>query len=319
MNQVMKFDVVLMNPPYSNRGTNQIHLRFVDKCLDIADKQVTVMPFTFVTKTGFKKNDKYKEKFSLELIEVEEINSSVFEGTSMPNVGVYVFSKDKLNSEIKITNKDGDETIVDTLTAISAFNGKEKEIVKYLESKGRQEMIGRLGHNPTTKQILRRQGITDKNEVQEKIDTALLKSISKIKHYFDDNKYALIVNVVNGGMNGQAISSKNGQIFDNFDDLKNFYFNRRVTNGYNVIIFDSKEAAENCKAALKRPLLRFTIYRTQEDQGMIIDKCYKYIPSIDWDKIKTDEDILIACGCDKDKAKEYVEYCKKVIDKVDKR
>ena len=38
----------------------------------------------------------------------------------------------------------------------------------------------------------------------------------------------------------------------------------------------------------------------------------------DWsdDRVKTDEGLLEVCGCPKDKAKEYAEYCKNTIYKV---
>jgi hypothetical protein len=34
--------------------------------------------------------------------------------------------------------------------------------------------------------------------------------------------------------------------------------------------------------------------------------------------VKTDEGLLEVCGCPEDKAKEYAEYCKEIIEKVDK-
>ena len=45
------------------------------------------------------------------------------------------------------------------------------------------------------------------------------------------------------------------------------------------------------------------------------------IPDINWedDRVKTDEGLLEVCGCPKDKAKEYAEYCKKIIAEVDKK
>ena len=36
-------------------------------------------------------------------------------------------------------------------------------------------------------------------------------------------------------------------------------------------------------------------------------------------KVKTDEGLLEVCGCPKDKCKEYAEYCKKVIERVDNK
>ena len=50
-------------------------------------------------------------------------------------------------------------------------------------------------------------------------------------------------------------------------------------------------------------------------------RVYKYVPAIDWsdDKVKTDVGLLEVCGCPHDKAVEYAEYCKKIIDEVDKK
>ena len=61
-NNGKKFDVVLMNPPYGMR-TDTIHLKFVDKCLNICNKQVVVMPFKFISKES-KIYDKYKNKYN---------------------------------------------------------------------------------------------------------------------------------------------------------------------------------------------------------------------------------------------------------------
>ena len=88
---VKRFDICIQNPPYS-RGTDALHLQFVDKCLEISDKQVAIFPFTFVTKNDIKRQDEYKRKFDDRLTSVEEVDSSLFKGTSMPNVGIYTFS-----------------------------------------------------------------------------------------------------------------------------------------------------------------------------------------------------------------------------------
>ena len=85
--------------------------------------------------------------------------------------------------------------------------------------------------------------------------------------------------------------------------------------------FNTIEEAENCKAAMQRPLLRFSLYITQTDQHINPGKHYKYIPNINWkdDKVKTDEGILELCGCLKEKAKEYSEYCKNIINKINEK
>ena len=121
-------------------------------------------------------------------------------------------------------------------------------------------------------------------------------------------------------MNGKAFSLKSGQIFNSYEEFENFFIERNVANGYNVILFNSNKAAKNCKIALQNPLLRFTIYRSQDDQNMG-HRVYKYIPAINWedDRVKTDEGLLQVCGCPADKAKEYAEYCKKIIEEVDEK
>ncbi len=54
---------------------------------------------------------------------------------------------------------------------------------------------------------------------------------------------------------------------------------------------------------------------------MKIKICYKYIPDIDWSdsRVITDEGLLEVCGCPKDKAKEYAEYCRKYMEEFDNK
>lgn len=49
--------------------------------------------------------------------------------------------------------------------------------------------------------------------------------------------------------------------------------------------------------------------------------CFRYIPDIDWSdsRVTTDEGLLEVCGCPKDKAKEYSEYCRKKMEEFDNR
>ena len=87
-----------------------------------------------------------------------------------------------------------------------------------------------------------------------------------------------------------------------------------------IMTFNSIKEAENCKIGLQNPLMRFFLYKLQDDQSMSA-RVYVGVPNIDWsdDRVKTDEGLLEVCGCPKDKCKEYANYCKKIIDKVDKK
>ena len=314
MNNGKKFDVVLMNPPYGSVGGDTLHLKFVDKCLDIADYQVTVMPFTFVTKVDHKSSNKYKEKFSPYLSEVEEVDSKYFKDTAMPNVGIYVFGDKTQNIDIKYVNSPT-ETLT-SLTNKSKFSINEQYIIDILTQKAQLPIlnIGRV--DKRKKELV---GMSS-----DEIDTFLINKIKRntlpIKKYLDRGCAILLVNVANGGMNGRAISSKNGQIFTKYNDVEQFFINTKVSSGYNAIVFNSKAAAENGKIAIQNPLLRFTIYRLQDDQNMY-SRIYKCITDINWEdpRVKTDEGLLEVCGCPKDKCKEYANYCRKVIEEVDRK
>ena len=313
----MKFDICLMNPPYV-RGSNIIHLKFVDRINDICNKQVSIFPISLVKNHGIKSQDIYKEKLSIYLSEVEEVPSSLFIGTRMQNCGIYVFNKDKKEDNIYVKTLNFDIKNVKSLLDISEFTNYELEFIKYLEEQGSQDILSCCGALRNWKAQV--QGLNDK---KEKLTELVNHSLRNLKKYYENHKnyYGLTINNANGGMNGSALSSKNGQIFNNYDDFVKLFVDRPLGSGYNILMFKSKNEAENCKEALKRPLLRFTLYRTQYIQTMPANIVYRYIPAIDWsdDKVKTDEGLLEVCGCPKDKAKEYAEYCKKIIYDVDRK
>lgn len=294
-----KFDVVLMNPPYGNRNTGDefLHHKFVEKCLNICDKQIVVMPNKLIYDTSRDKNRKhYKELYDNRLITVEEYDSSLFTSTNMPNVAIFTFDKTN-NGTIKIIDINGNTKQLDSLLNISQYNDFEKEIIKYLK-------IDIKDTNNYLCQVA-------KNEAQ--LDKWLNNLIKRGKTIF------LTVNSANGGMNGTFFSKTVGKIFTNIEDLKN-NFKERKGAVCNIMLFDTFKAAENCRDAMIRPLLRFALYRTQDDQNLR-KKCFAYIPDINWEdpRVKTDEGLLEVCGCPKDKCKEYADYCRKVIEEVDKK
>ena len=303
-----------MNPPYGSVGGDTIHLKFVDKCLNIASTQVVVMPFKFVTKIHHKPAKKFKEKFSPYLSEVEEIDSKCFIGTEMYNVGIYVFGDETQNIDIKYVNSQNEK--LPSLLDKSEFTVYEKEIISYLDNQGPQEIVW-AGGNRKLKSELQKVAVDNHKDFLKK---KIIDSCKNLKQRLNTYKSGLIVNNSNGKMNGKAYSSKSGQIFNSYKEFEKFFIERNIANGYNVILFNSAKAAENCKIALQNPLLRFTIYRSQDDQNMPW-RVYKYIPAINWedDRVKTDEGLLQVCGCPADKAKEYAEYCKKIIEEVNKK
>ena len=302
---IKKFDICLMNPPYSQRhNNNPIHFQFVEKVLEIAEKQIVIMPSRILHTTSENYNP-WKEKFDKTLLSAEELKSDVFEGTGMMDVAIYEFSNNKNTDNIKIKTLSSDKwEDKSSLFDSTIHNTYEDGILKLLDNNGNIKLFNLKTGIPKK---FKERAIDDKTKLANK-------TLPKYK-----DKYLLSVNIANGGMNGHYMSSGVGKIFYNdIEKVLNDWINRNV-GAIKYIVFDTKIAVENCRDAMKRPLLRFALYRTQDDQAMN-NKCYKYIPDIDWsdDRVKTDEGLLEVCGCPKDKCKEYAEYCKKIIDEVDK-
>ena len=302
---VKKFDICLMNPPYSQRhNNNPIHFQFVENVLGIVEKQIVIMPSRILHTTSENYNP-WKEKFDKTLLSAEELKSDVFEGTGMMDVAIYEFSNNKNTDNIKIKTLSSDKwEDKSSLFDSTIHNTYEDEILKLLDNNGNIKLFN-LKTGTSKKNI---------NYVNDDRKKVANKTLPKYK-----DKYLLSVNIANGGMNGHYMSSDAGKIFYNdIEKVLNDWINRNV-NAIKYIVFNSKLAAENCRDAMKRPLLRFALYRTQDDQNMN-NKCYKYIADINWEnkKVKTDEGILELCGCSKDKCKEYAEYCKSIINELDK-
>ena len=302
---VKRFDICLMNPPYSQRhNNNPIHFQFVEKVLGIAEKQIVIMPSRILHTTSENYNI-WKEKFDKTLLSAEELKSDVFEGTGMMDVAIYELSNNKNTDNIKIkTLSSGKWEEKTSLFDSTIHNTYEDGILKLLDNNGNIKLFN-LKTGTSKKNI---------NYVNDDRKKVANKTLPKYK-----DKYLLSVNIANGGMNGHYMSSYAGKIFYNdIEKVLNDWINRNV-NAIKYIVFNSKLAAENCRDAMKRPLLRFALYRTQDDQNMN-NKCYKYIADIDWEnkKVKTDEGILELCDCHKDKCKEYADYCKHIIDELDK-
>ena len=176
-----------------------------------------------------------------------------------------------------------------------------KEIVKYLYNEKPNLVNGDFRIN----------GKSVKGNIE-----GINKYVNKVLSKLPDDKVYLIVSAADGSMQAKYFSPKIGQIFDNKDELKDFLIKRGgIRNHY--LFFNSVQEAKNCKSAMERPLLRFPLVRTQNNQALSIYH-YQYIPNIDWSNIKSDYDILKACKCPNEKINEYLEYTENIINKKDK-
>ena len=313
----MKFDYIIGNPPFGSVGGDTLHLKCLDMVYDkFTKKMLIIMPWGFVIKDT-KSFKKYQIKFAPKLQYVKEIAGNNFEGTSMFSAAIYEFTNEE-NEMTILEDISGNKTEKSDLTNISKFNEYENEIVKYLENQGQQLIVWAGGCRYAKKKSLNRKGIFDEKQINKLLNEEIIKNSQHLYEY--KSKTFLITNEANGGMNGTFMSSKVGLIFNNVDDLIRLLIERAVSSGYTIILLNSIKSAENCKTALKNPLLRFTCYKTQLDQSMGINRVYKYIPAINWEdeRCLTDEGLLEMCGCPKDKAKEYAEYVKNYVEERDK-
>jgi hypothetical protein len=300
-----RFSCCIMNPPYGSdkSGDRYLHFKFVEKCLNISHKTVDIMPFRMITSSN-KIYDTYKNDYNNSIISIEEVPSSLFNDTHMDRVAIYNFDDNKIqNSEIIVTYKDGNKQITNNLLDISVFNDYEKDIVKYLYNEGKPNYTDLKVRDVDIKR--------NKQKLTNFINTFLVPRLHK-------DYYFLLTNLANGGMNGKWISGNAGGIYK-LNELIQYALDTNAA-VKNIMQFKTLKEAENCKVALENNVLRWVLYRVQDDQGMT-GRVYKYIPNIDWedDRVKTDEGLLEVCGCPKDKCKEYADYCKKVIEEVDKK
>ena len=285
-----------MNPPY---GRN-IHFEFTEKCLKLGNRIISIMPTSILRRntTYFKKT---KNAYNDYLYDIEEVDSKLFEGTAMQTVGIYCFKNNIKNLHIKYLDNREENIKCINDKDYSVYNNYEKQILEYLYNE-KPNIVGGMGQGAGT--------LHPKQELDIYIKTILKK--------LPDNKAYMPVNSANGRMNCTFISTKVGQVFKDKNDLEKWLWERggKVCH---YMYFNNIKCAENCNNAMKRPLLRFTL-KQQTDQAIPV-YLYKYIPNINWedDRVKTDEGLLEICGCPKDKCKEYADYCKKIIDEVDRK
>lgn len=130
-------------------------------------------------------------------------------------------------------------------------------------------------------------------------------------------RYVRLTNIAYSVKYGKWFSSviENVGVFTKAD-LDNW--NSSHNSQYACVSSDNKNELENIEIAMKNPLLRFGLYKVQDDQSIRI-RCYEYIPDIDWSdsRTQTDEGILEMAGFSKEKAKEFAKYVKDYMAKVD--
>ena len=277
----MKFDIIIGNPPYGEKavGDRQLHYKITESLLHrYNDKMIIIMPYRIATSVD-SRFDRYKESFKT-LSKIETVGNP-FEGFAKVSVAIFTFENEKQNEVFVDTVK------YNTLFDISPFSEYEKHFMNNLKSDYAKNKWHFMGYDE-----------------------------SKYETILDD--YSISVNRENGAMNGRFFSSVlENESVKTKNEMNKFLLNYNSTHKA-CFTSNSKIEMVNLHNAMYRPLLRFGLIKMQEDQNMAL-KVFSYIPDIDWtdDRTKTDEGILEMVGFTKEESKEFAEYTKKYINKID--
>lgn len=108
MNSGKKFDIVLMNPPYSNTTNGGLYINFINKVVEIGKKIVIISPdIAFVSRDG--KSKKIREKINKYKPELFISNWEGFDVHPNSNSCISVWNTENPNNKIKIGDKKFDK------------------------------------------------------------------------------------------------------------------------------------------------------------------------------------------------------------------
>lgn len=315
-NNMKKWDVCLMNPPYGDKqgkGYDQIlHIKFVNKCLDVCNNIVCIMPFMFAKdKTNAKE---YRNKISKRLVYVSEVDSSEFIGTNFANTAIYVFNKNEKGCEINGKSYKSlieyDNILYDNdyiLNYIHVLLNKNNIITNKSDYCMLCAFIGKYDSTKVNKNddSLLSNYISSRIDISIKNKNAVYLVMTTALGTKKQNVYGLL------GGNG-------GKVFTTYEELKTYIITHKNTSGYHVLCFNNNISVKNFLIAVTGSVLRFPLTYLKKDFN-ITKNCYVCIPNIDWSdpRVVTDEGLLEVCGCPKDKCKEYAEYCRKYMEEFD--
>ena len=316
-NNMKKWDVCLMNPPYGDKqgkGYDQIlHIKFVDKCLNVCNNIVCIMPFMFAKdKTNAKE---YRDKISKRLVYVSEVDSSEFIGTNFANTAIYVFNKNEKGCEINGKSYKSlieyDNMLYDNdyiLNYIHVLLNKNNIITNKSDYCMLCAFIGKYDSTKVNKNddSLLSNYISSRVDISVKNKNAVYLVMTTALGTKKQNVYGLL------GGNG-------GKVFTTYEELKTYIITHKNTSGYHVLCFNNNISVKNFLIAVTGSVLRFPLTYLKKDFN-ITKNCYVCIPNIDWSdpRVVTDEGLLEVCGCPKDKCKDYAEYCSKYMEEFDK-
>ena len=265
----MKFDCIIMNPPYGSKkdGTsNYLHYDITNNAiahLAPTGKLVSLMPNTLVTAiTENNSIRRLKESFDKTCISIEHVDSKIFEDTNMKPLAIYYFEANKKNDRI-IHICVCDKT--DDVKSLFNFN--------FMHSSNDVKILNKCKVGDFTSHI----------KVYEGQDIDKFISNNKVKKF----KYFVITSRANGGMNArwQSLKLRNYGIVE-YSNLKDLLTADRASKMF--VGFDTLMQAKNFYNLLVTDYFRYELVKMQNDQNMK-GPVYRFIPDIDYSNIDTKE------------------------------
>ena len=302
-----KFDIVLMNPPFSR----DLHLDFLDKVTDICDKIVSIQPATFLIniRTDGKAKTQYiplKNKLEgyVKSCEINNMNNDFKIGMKMPCTIINIdFTKkyneieyDLCNHIIKVNsiydcNLIGDSKLVKSILSKITESKYDKFIDNFYHYSKNKQLNENTAYMPVSNRFLTTIGsghnMNNDNEWQKdpKHNTEYISSI--IMSFATKNI-----------TNNRSLGKKGGPIdciyYDKFDSYEK-----------------NKEFLENYYQTVKTSNFFHFIGLTIiiDDQGA--DKVLKFSPILNYDHVYTDEELYKLFNITKEEQELINDTCKK--------
>ena len=278
----MKFDCIIMNPPYGSnkqKTSNTLHYDITLNCirnLKTNGKCVVLMPTT-VIKNNTKTYKNIKSNYDLYLENIIEFDGNTLFDTSMQDIGIYTFNNGKTSNKIIIQKKNSDHNeIIDSLLNFNYFANKHE-----------LSILNKINNGCDS--IIKSRGFTvfghgeDKTNLKELVNLYL--NSKKIKPY----DFFIFVNYINGALDAtwQTTKLKTYNIVDKYQ-LSNILMTD--TKAKTILCFKKHElqSAKNILKLLNTNCLKFGLSKLQYSQTLT-SNVYFAFPDIDYSNIDTEE------------------------------
>lgn len=274
----MKFDCVVGNPPYGEDkvGSSRfLHLKIMRNSIKLCnDRMSLIMPSKPIVKQL--EDEWYKVFREAVCTRIDIMDKSVFPGTKMDNTAVFYFERKAVDYCKKLD--------------------VDKIIYNMIDNEGHRlffDKMGCFGNIGFWSYRLNNQ-ITVEKQVKMIVDR------------MGDCKYYLNVNRFSGG-SSIWFSNKLYKV-PVFDKEGEIDYCKNNTEGKNIIECPNRQYAENLKKLMHNGLvLHYGLFWTKYSRSIVSDN-FKYVPDIDYTYIHTDEELLSACGFNKEETEKTMKY-----------